>query len=55
MDEQIILQGARDNMGPCKACPVCNSAACKTTSPARELKARGMWPYAITRNGKRSA
>ncbi len=42
MDYQEILQQARGNMGPyCKACPVCNGVACKTSVPGPGAKGLG--------------
>ena len=41
MDWQETLNGARGNMGPCKACPVCDGRACKNTIPGPGAKGRG--------------
>lgn len=41
MDYQDILQGAKDNMGPCKACPVCNGMACRNHIPGPGAKGVG--------------
>lgn len=36
-----VLEKARGNMGPCKACPVCNGLACKNTIPGPGSKGSG--------------
>ena len=42
MTYQEALEKARGAMGPyCKACPVCNGAACKNTIPGPGAKGIG--------------
>lgn len=41
MDWKEILEQARGNMGPCKACPVCDGRACKNAIPGPGAKGRG--------------
>ena len=42
MDYQEAVKNARGNTGPfCKACPVCNGAACKNTMPGSGAKGVG--------------
>lgn len=41
MDYNQVMQQARGNMGHCKACPVCNGAACKNTIPGPGSKGVG--------------
>ncbi len=42
MEYQEAIQNARGNIGPfCKACPVCNGAACKNTMPGPGAKGSG--------------
>ena len=41
MDWQEALANARGNMGPCKACQVCDGRACKNTIPGPGAKGRG--------------
>ena len=35
MTYKEVLQAAQGQMGPCRACPVCNGRACGGTIPAR--------------------
>ena len=35
MTYQEVLENARGQMGPCKACPVCDGRACRNTIPPR--------------------
>ena len=41
MTYQEALSAARGNMGPCKACPVCNGIACGNTVPGPGSKGSG--------------
>ena len=42
MDYQEVIKNARENIGPyCKACPVCNGAACGSTMPGPGAKGTG--------------
>lgn len=42
MDYQEVIKNARGNIGPyCKACPVCNGAACGNTMPGPGAKGGG--------------
>ena len=41
MTYQEALQAARGNMGPCKACPICNGLACGNTVPGPGAKGSG--------------
>ncbi len=41
MDWKETLEQARGNMGPCKACPVCDGRACKNAIPGPGAKGRG--------------
>lgn len=41
MNYNEVLEAARGNMGKCKACPVCNGAACKNTIPGPGAKGVG--------------
>ncbi len=42
MDYQEVIKKARGNIGPyCKACPVCNGAACGSTMPGPGAKGTG--------------
>ena len=42
MDYQEVIKNARGNIGPyCKACPVCNGAACGNTMPGPGAKGVG--------------
>lgn len=42
MDYQQVIENARGCIGPyCKACPVCNGAACKNTMPGPGAKGTG--------------
>lgn len=41
MNYQDILSNARGNMGPCKACPVCDGKACRNTVPGPGAKGVG--------------
>ncbi len=41
MTYQEVLQQARGHMGACKACPVCNGAACRNTIPGPGAKGMG--------------
>lgn len=41
MTVQEALLAARGNMGPCKACPVCNGVACGSTVPGPGAKGSG--------------
>lgn len=42
MDYQEVIKNARGNIGPyCKACPVCNGAACANTMPGPGAKGVG--------------
>ena len=41
MNYQEVLQNARGHMGACKACPVCNGAACRNTIPGPGAKGMG--------------
>lgn len=41
MTYQEVLQQARDHMGACKACPVCNGVACRNTIPGPGAKGMG--------------
>ena len=43
MDYQEVVKNARGNIGPfCKACSVCNGAACKNTMPGPGAKGVGI-------------
>lgn len=41
MDWKETVERARGNMGPCKACPVCDGRACKNTIPGPGAKGSG--------------
>ena len=41
MTYEDVLAAARGHMGPCKVCPVCNGAACKSTIPGPGAKGSG--------------
>ena len=41
MEWQEVLENARGNMGPCKACPTCDGRACRNTIPGPGAKGRG--------------
>ena len=41
MTYQEVLQAAKDQMGPCRACPVCNGRACGGTIPGPGAKGSG--------------
>ena len=41
MTYQEVLDNAQGNMGPCRACPVCNGRACKNTIPGPGAKGYG--------------
>ena len=41
MTYQEVLTAARGQMGPCKACPVCNGLACRNTMPGPGAKGTG--------------
>lgn len=41
MTYEEILANARGNMGPCKACPVCNGLGCKNSIPGPGSKGSG--------------
>lgn len=41
MDYKQIMEAARGSMGHCKACPVCNGAACKNSIPGPGAKGVG--------------
>ena len=41
MTYEEVLSNARGNMGPCKACPVCNGLGCKNTIPGPGSKGSG--------------
>lgn len=41
MTYEEVLAAARGNMGPCKACPVCDGAACKNAIPGPGAKGSG--------------
>ena len=47
-----VLEQARGQMGPCKACPVCDGRGCRGTIPAPAPKAWVTPPSATTRPGK---
>lgn len=42
MTYEEVLAAARNHMGPCKACPVCNGAACRSTIPGPGAKGSGL-------------
>lgn len=41
MTYQEVLENARGQMGPCKACPVCDGRACRNTIPGPGAKGTG--------------
>ena len=41
MTYQEVLQAAKGQMGPCRACPVCNGRACGGTIPGPGAKGSG--------------
>ncbi len=41
MNWQEVLKNARGNMGPCKACPICDGRACKNMIPGPGAKGTG--------------
>ena len=56
MEYNEVIKSARGCIGPyCKACPVCNGAACKNTMPGPGAKGIGTLQCVTTRNGRRSA
>ena len=46
MTYKEVLQAAQGQMGPCRACPVCNGRACGGTIPAPVPRAAARWPSA---------
>ena len=41
MEWSEVLENARGNMGPCRACPVCDGRACRNTIPGPGAKGAG--------------
>ena len=55
MDYKEVINAARKCIGPyCKACPVCNGAACRNTMPGPERREAANSPLGTIRNGRRS-
>lgn len=54
MNFQEVTEQARGNIGPyCKACNVCNGAACKNQMPGPGAKDWGKLLCAIMKNGRK--
>ena len=56
MEYQEVIKNARGCIGPyCKACPVCNGAACRNTMPGTGCKRIGDLAMRNYQNGRKSA
>lgn len=51
MTYKEVLQAAQGQMGPCRACPVCNGRACGGTIPGPGAKGSARWPSATLTPG----